>query len=479
MKKKLLLYFAVFVLAHTQAQAYNLTDWMSHLDGNIKLGQIGIPGTHDSGTFYGGTNLIKEVAQTQNWNIMEQLQNGIRFLDIRLSDDGNPRPVCYFQVRHGPATFGCFKDRVMYDINNFLTSYPNETIFMSIKHEQHPILKNTTFNSGRFEKEYVYSSDSKFHQKPIDASTQLKDVRGKIVLFNRDENRTIGINWNEKMAIQDDYKLSYECTEIPLGPFGSQRTCGPHVGYDYPKKYRAVKGLLVSAVDKNKSPPRQLWVNFTSAVGTEADPFSIKGNADWVNREVKTFIGQANQSVRSIIIMDYPDRTPGLIKSIVEHNKYVKPDRTSSPIPPPTTSNARWVSASNGNVPSGSLVSGHEANGEKLYVCRANYNGGLHPGKVRSAFRACNIGWGGREIPVNQYETYIDTSITWQAASSGQVPSSAVVAGHESNGNQLYICRGSYQSGVHSGKVRSAFGACNISWGGIEIKINPYEVLVR
>lgn len=140
-----------------------------------------------------------------------------------------------------------------------------------------------------------------------------------------------------------------------------------------------------------------------------------------------------------------------------------------------SVANAGWVSANNGSIPSGSMVSGHEANGEKLYVCRANYEGGVHPGKVRSAFGACNIGWGGKEVPVKEYETYV----VWQKAEGGKVPSSAIVAGKESNGEKLYICRGNYKGGVHSGKVRSAFKACNLSWGGQEVKVNSYEVLVQ
>ena len=137
--------------------------------------------------------------------------------------------------------------------------------------------------------------------------------------------------------------------------------------------------------------------------------------------------------------------------------------------------NADWAFASNGHIPSGSLVSGHEANGDKLYICRANYNGGVHPGKVRKELRACNIGWGSKEISVSQYETYV----IWKKSQNGQIPSSAIVAGKESSGERLYTCRGDYNGGVHSGKVRRGFEGCNISWGGDEIKVNPYEVLVK
>lgn len=145
--------------------------------------------------------------------------------------------------------------------------------------------------------------------------------------------------------------------------------------------------------------------------------------------------------------------------------------------------NADWVSTNSGKIPSGSLISGQEAEGETLYACRSNYKGGLHPGKTRSKFGACNIGWGGQEVALKGYETYVpsqEATVFWQEATDGEVPSSALVAGHETDGRKLlYICRGEYEGGLHSGKVRSDYRACNIGWGGMEIKVNPYEVLIQ
>ncbi len=140
-----------------------------------------------------------------------------------------------------------------------------------------------------------------------------------------------------------------------------------------------------------------------------------------------------------------------------------------------TGAHAAWVAASNGEIPAGSLVGGNEADGANLYICRANYEGGLHVGKVRPAFGGCNIGWGGKEVAVAQYETYV----VWASAANGDVPAGAVVGGYESDGTDLYVCRGAYQGGLHMGKVRKAFQACNLGWGGKEVKVNPYEVLVE
>ena len=60
----------------------------------------------------------------------------------------------------------------------------------------------------------------------------------------------------------------------------------------------------------------------------------------------------------------------------------------------------RWVSHKYG-MPSGAIRGG-EAEGYPLFVCRAKYNGGVHPGKLYKG--ACNIGWGGEEIVVPRYE---------------------------------------------------------------------------
>jgi hypothetical protein len=68
----------------------------------------------------------------------------------------------------------------------------------------------------------------------------------------------------------------------------------------------------------------------------------------------------------------------------------------------------RWVEGSFGQLPSRAIVGGHEANGDALFICRAPYKGGYHPGKIRAAFRGCNIGYGGKEITINPYDVLIE-----------------------------------------------------------------------
>jgi hypothetical protein len=131
-----------------------------------------------------------------------------------------------------------------------------------------------------------------------------------------------------------------------------------------------------------------------------------------------------------------------------------------------------WVPAVNGAIPQGAVAGGNEG-GHPLFICHATSGMGLHPGKVVGA--NCNIGYGGLEATVPQYEVLVGPPGHWISASGGSVPPGAVSGGYE-NGHLLFICRTHYGSGVHPGKVVGT--NCNIGYGGKEIAVAQYEVLV-
>ena len=69
------------------------------------------------------------------------------------------------------------------------------------------------------------------------------------------------------------------------------------------------------------------------------------------------------------------------------------------------SSNLRWEEVVTTGKP---LASGQEESGELLFVCRASYQGGLYPGKVRPGFGGCYIAAGVKgdsEVVVPAYQT--------------------------------------------------------------------------
>lgn len=139
-----------------------------------------------------------------------------------------------------------------------------------------------------------------------------------------------------------------------------------------------------------------------------------------------------------------------------------------------------FVAASGGSVPSGAAhVSAKESNGAELFLARGTHNGGVHIGKVRSGFTGMSTAYGGQEVTISNYEVLVATANTWVRVTPGSsFPANALPVGHESDGTPLYAGRVAYNGGVHLGKVRPGFSGTNIGYGGLEVTVTTFDVLV-
>lgn len=137
-----------------------------------------------------------------------------------------------------------------------------------------------------------------------------------------------------------------------------------------------------------------------------------------------------------------------------------------------------WVTIDRGDpLPSDIVTGGYQSRPPAtLYICRAPYRGGAHPGKVFHG--ACNFSWGGDEIVVtSRYEVLTSRhALHWAAGSYGSVPPFAIEGGYQHDG-PLYICQARYRGGMHPGKLYKE--ACLIGWGGREVAIPEYYVLTK
>lgn len=137
-----------------------------------------------------------------------------------------------------------------------------------------------------------------------------------------------------------------------------------------------------------------------------------------------------------------------------------------------------WVTIDRGDgLPRHIVTGGYQSNPPAtLYVCRAGYRGGVHPGKVFG--NACNFGWGGNEIvETSRYEVLTSRRpLRWIPASYGTIPAGAIEGGYQHDG-PLYICQARYRGGMHPGKLYG--DNCLIGWGGQEVGIPEYYVLTK
>src|SRR5262249_36355145 len=102
------------------------SSWMGDIPDNTRVISLSIPGTHNSCSVGG----ILGFTKTQELDLSDQLNAGIRFLDIRLSHYQDN-----LYVHHDVVYMGKSYADVLAVCLDFLERHPSETILMSVKDE--------------------------------------------------------------------------------------------------------------------------------------------------------------------------------------------------------------------------------------------------------------------------------------------------------------------------------------------------------
>lgn len=183
-------------------------EWMADVADSALISEISIPGTHDSCALY---EPIAPCAKCQNYSLKDQLDMGVRFIDIRGVVVGKR-----IQIVHGPIYQAQSLDDVYDTVCRFLDENPTETVIMSLKEDVR--LSRNGFSS--VVSRLLDRAPERWYTE--DEIPALGDVRGKIVLFNRfDDTFDCGLQTSEwlknqtfeiqkqthTLHIQDYYKI--------------------------------------------------------------------------------------------------------------------------------------------------------------------------------------------------------------------------------------------------------------------------------
>jgi len=93
----------------------------------------------------------------------------------------------------------------------------------------------------------------------------------------------------------------------------------------------------------------------------------------------------------------------------------------------------------------------------------------------------CYVAHAGAEHPHRDYQVLTNphgANLVWVPACDGAVPLGALQGGQQSDGQTLYIGRAYHNGSMVIGKVHPGHKTLYVSFGGEEIPIHSYEVLV-
>ncbi len=290
--------------------------WMKKINDSTPISCINLPGTHDSCTCRVQFSFI---AKCQNQTIENQLNSGVRFLDIRVEKEGNKLKLVHdIADCKNPESRGkkLLLDDVLKDCKKFLCKNPSETILFSYKRDDGPNQEETfdLFFENYLKNDPVWYTENRI---PV-----LKEVRGKIVLLNRDnidksnKNYTdfnTGINLSTWIYQKETTERIYEVAE--------------HLSRDGTATEKALKiqdlyGLTpqkkweLAARPFLENPPEfnGVLITFFSCVSLFYNP---KRSAKYINKKLeKTTLKKAKKY--GWIILDYP--TKKFINEIINSN---------------------------------------------------------------------------------------------------------------------------------------------------------------
>ncbi len=290
-----------------------LNSWLSEKDGKKELFSLNIPATHDS-----STNFVQfsYIAKCQNLSIYEQLNLGIRALDIRVQiKKGRLKMVhsiakVFTDSKH-------FRQMDLSDVLEqcyaFLEKNSTETIIFMFKND----------NSKNFEKSFdilynTYIKENKSKWFLENRSPLLKEARGKIVLLRRCKR----FDRKEYTDINTGIDFSHWTEQTEKEPFPLPlETGGKHK-------------MTFLIQDRFKYAPKQRWsevikpfldgaeafdgiylINYLSTAGGIKGP---KGNAKYINSKFSKY-ALSDKCFYGLIFMDFPEKS--IVRKIINSNQ--------------------------------------------------------------------------------------------------------------------------------------------------------------
>jgi 1-phosphatidylinositol phosphodiesterase len=307
------------------------SSWMRDIPDDARMTTLSIPGTHDSCSVDG----LLGFGKTQNLDLADQLNAGIRFVDIRLAHYRD-----HLYVHHDVVHMGkCYAD-VLNTCIDFLRQHPSETIFLSVKNEgrfdstlgrfapseifgtsrgdrANWVIRSNSFEHAFQARTWQYVDDeslfynlavpvppgSETANPALTSETTLGEVRGKIVLLRRFEGgQDVGCDftyWPENRRFRTTKGLIYAIEDRYLDP-------GEEDKYDF---------IVTHIEEARRRTPRDLYITFTSAVSLKA-----RGYSKTINPRLNDYLAESPPGRVGVIAMDYFEKPRELVSNVIKMN---------------------------------------------------------------------------------------------------------------------------------------------------------------
>ena len=290
-----------------------LNNWMQDIEDNRLVCKMSIPGTHDTAAD-SGDNWTK----TQDKNIEQQLNSGIRFFDIRLVHDNGILKLC-----HGKHIFDTtFDGDVLKTTVEFLKEHPSETVIMTIKQDldldKDGAIKYRMALTKALEGDRALTP---YMVKSFRSDFTLGDLRGKMLIISRDGRIMTPAGRVTSWPDNASFTSSIESTN------GSRTTI--HVEDHYESRASDKVSYVAQNVRKAQaafSEPQNDWfITFSSTAGPNGGAWP-KNTTGYIDPHVNNVLkGNENFRTSGILVFNFAGWWDDMLTKTVISLNHTKP----------------------------------------------------------------------------------------------------------------------------------------------------------
>jgi 1-phosphatidylinositol phosphodiesterase len=292
------------IAAGAEGPLIDLPRWMARLSDDAPLSGLTIPGTHDSGArFGGGAPVIDFVTalwvQCQIWTVTQQLNAGVRFLDVRC----HAEPDGTLRIHHLFVDERMSLTDVLRECVVFLAANPTEALLMRVQQEASTMPEPQFVAAFDRHAGEADAGDRLFREPTI---PKLQAVRGRIVLMPNELPSLGGIGWSSPLlCIEDDWDMGY------LTPAAAVE-----------RKWRSV----VTALDAADTTTDKITITLVSANGAVVPPRFL---TDILNPRLQQEIsrrkgGAAAARSLGVVLVDFVDGAAAAVRQLVSCNRFTR-----------------------------------------------------------------------------------------------------------------------------------------------------------
>jgi 1-phosphatidylinositol phosphodiesterase len=303
-------------------------NWLSNISDEVHLNELVIPGTHDSASwiYEEQESLVSTFTWTQRKNFTEQLNAGVRVLDLRIGMVARILSSTYtddeLHMVHGPRLVNEQSlDNVLKEISTWLRENSGEFVILMFQQQGRSkidtgdgVQRLVAKNFGNILGRTFFNFDSIAHRWPT-----VGDLRGRVLVLERLQARVPGycdvsqwpknpegavfdINNQLKVFVQDKFEKVYE---------GWSRDA------ECDEKIKVIRHGIHTAHRINQSSQNVLSIHHSSYSNKRYEPWTT---GQIINRKL---ISQSTPPLvnfdRGIMMID--DATSAMCNYLLQYNK--------------------------------------------------------------------------------------------------------------------------------------------------------------